>query len=289
MFYTSLERTGAQYFDFYLLHNLGAARTEYFSRFNIWEFLAERKREGLIRHLGLSSHGKASELDVILKEHPEMEFVQLQLNYADWESHSIQCRTNYEVCMAHGKPVIAMEPVKGGNLVALPEAAVSLLREANPEASLASWALRFAASLDGMVTVLSGMSDLEQMQDNIKTFSNFQPLSAGERELISSVQAQLAKVPTIPCTACEYCLSSCPANVAIPGIFEAYNLVARYDRKQSAAFEYMWQTSMSGKSPASACTQCATCESVCPQNIQIIEELKRASAIFDDESLVIAR
>jgi predicted aldo/keto reductase-like oxidoreductase len=291
MFYTSLERTGAGYFDFYLAHNIGAHRTEYFQRHGIWDFLQERKSEGLIKHVGLSSHGKADELDRALTEHPEMEFVQIQLNYADWESYYIQCRENYEVCIKHNKPVIVMEPVKGGNLVVLPDAAKKILLDANPDASLASWALRFAGSLDGLVTVLSGMSDLEQMRDNIATFENFVPLDNNERDVIAAVQAELAKVPTIPCTSCEYCLESCPENIAIPGIFVATNLVLRYgdSRRPAASFEYGWQTRGHNHAPASACIACGSCESVCPQSIEIIKELKRASEMFDTQPIPTTR
>ncbi|MDR0501364.1 MAG: aldo/keto reductase [Coriobacteriales bacterium] len=283
MFYTSLERTGAGYFDYYLAHNLGALRTEYFSRFNIWEFLQERKQEGLIKHVGLSSHGKADELEVILCEHPEVEFVQLQLNYADWESHSIQCKANLEVAQAHNKPIIAMEPVKGGSLADLPQAASELLLKANPASSAASWALRYVASLNGLITILSGMSNLEQMRDNIATFTNLAPLNANEQAVIAAVQAELEKVPVVPCTSCEYCMKSCPENVAIPGIFEALNLVLRFGetRKQSAAFEYMWQTKMSHLNGAASCIACGACESACPQAIPIINELKKASNLFE--------
>ena len=173
MFYTSLERTGAGYFDFYLLHNLGDSRTKAFDRFGIWDFLAEQKKKGLIKHLGFSFHDKADKLDELLTLHPDMEFVQLQINYADWESASIQSRACYEVARKHGKPVIIMEPVKGGSLASLPAPIEKIFKDADPEASLPSWAIRFAASLDGLVTVLSGMSTLEQMQDNLSFMEQF--------------------------------------------------------------------------------------------------------------------
>ncbi|MDR1060212.1 MAG: aldo/keto reductase, partial [Clostridiales bacterium] len=178
MFWTSLERTGAGYFDFYLLHNLGAGRTEAFDKFGIWDFLREQKREGRIRHLGFSLHASADYLDEMLNLHPDMEFVQLQINYADWRSSTVQSEKCFEVARKHGKPVIVMEPVKGGALAKIPEAAASVLKQANPAASLPSWAIRFAASLDGVITVLSGMSTLAQMEDNLSCMERFAPLSA---------------------------------------------------------------------------------------------------------------
>ena len=181
MFYESLERTGAGYFDFYLLHNLGEGRTKYFDDFDIWSFLQARREEGLIRHLGFSFHDRAAVLEEILKAHPEMEFVQLQINYADWESSAIESRKCYEVARKYGKPVVIMEPVKGGILANPPAEAQQVLRAANPDASFPSWALRFAASLDGVLTVLSGMSTLEQMEENSSCMRDFRKLD--EKEL----------------------------------------------------------------------------------------------------------
>ena len=185
MFYTSLERTGAGYFDFYLLHNLGEERTHFFDDYDIWNFLQERKKEGLIRHLGFSMHDKADVLDRILTEHPEMEFVQLQINYADWEDPTIESRKCYEVARKHGKPVIIMEPVKGGTLANPPKEVTDILKTADAEASPSSWAIRFAASLDGVITVLSGMSNMEQMEDNTSYMKEFAPLSEDEQKVIA--------------------------------------------------------------------------------------------------------
>ena len=165
MFYTSLERTGAGYFDYYLLHNVGESRTAYFDKYDIWEFLKERKAEGLIKHLGFSFHDKADVLESVLTAHPDMEFVQLQINYADWDNPSIESRKCYEVARKHGKPVIIMEPVKGGILASPPPSVTKILSDADPSASPASWGIRFAASLEGVITVLSGMSNIEQMAE----------------------------------------------------------------------------------------------------------------------------
>ena len=201
-FETSLEQTQAGYFDFYLLHNLGETRTAFFEEFDLWNFVLQKKKEGLVRHLGFSFHSTAEELEAILKAHPEAEFVQLQINYADWENSAIQSRRCYEVARAHNKPVIIMEPVKGGLLASPPEPVARVLRDADPHASLPSWAIRFAASLDGVITVLSGMSSMEQMQDNVSFMEHFTPLRDNERKVIEKARTVLASLPIIPCTAC---------------------------------------------------------------------------------------
>lgn len=222
-FETSLRQTGAGYFDFYLLHNLGEGRTESFDDFGMWEFVQEKKRQGLIKRVGFSFHSTAEELESTLKAHPEMEFVQLQINYADWESPSIQSRACYEVARKYGKPVIIMEPVKGGMLATPPESVAAILKKAEPSASVASWGIRFAASLEGVITVLSGMSSLEQMEDNLSYMKDFVPLSGSERKVIRNAQIALAKVPLIPCTSCNYCAKVCPQGIGISGSFTAMN------------------------------------------------------------------
>ena len=279
MFYTSLERTGAGYFDFYLLHNLGPGRTEKFDEFGLWDFLAQRKAEGLIKHLGFSMHAEAEELDKVLTAHPEMEFVQLQINYADWEDDKVQSRACYEVCRKHGKPVIIMEPVKGGSLSNLPEEATVAMRKLAPQASNASWALRFAASLEGLVTVLSGMSTPEQMADNIRTMKDFQPLTDAERAALDETVAYLRSVPTIPCTSCRYCTKGCPQEINIPGVFSAVNTYKVYRNLIGAKSGYGFATRDHGK--ASDCIACGQCEAVCPQSIHIIDELKEAAELLE--------
>ena len=215
----SLQRTGAGYFDFYLLHNCGDNRTAKFDEYGLWDFVLEAKKEGKVKHVGFSFHDKADVLDDLLTKHPEMEFVQLQINYVDWESESVQARQCYEVARKHGKPVIIMEPVKGGSLANLPASASDILKAVEPEASDSSWAIRFAASLDGLVTVLSGMSNIAQMEDNLKTMSDFKPLNETDRKAIADAQAALAAIPHIECTGCQYCTKDCPAQINIPGIF----------------------------------------------------------------------
>ena len=242
MFYTSLERTGAGYFDFYLLHNLGEKRTAAFDNYGIWDFLRERKEEGLIKHLGFSFHDKADVLDELLTKHPDMEFVQLQINYADWESGSVESRKCWEVARKHGKPVIIMEPVKGGILASPPPAVEEIFKAADPNASVSSWAIRFAASLEGVITVLSGMSNIAQMEDNLSYMADFKPLSEEERKVMDKAQETLAAIPSIPCTSCGYCIPGCPMNINIRGIFSAMNTNLIYGNLEKAKFDYGFQT-----------------------------------------------
>ena len=281
MFYTSLERTGAGYFDFYLLHNVGQARTDIFDKYNIWEHVVGLKEQGLVRHVGFSYHDKADRLDKILTEHPEMEFVQLQINYADWESDSIQSRKNYEVALKHNKPIVIMEPVKGG-VLANPAASVrSIFEETGASASLASWAIRFAASLDNVITVLSGMSNLEQMRDNLSFMEDFKPLGSGEREVVEKARRALSEIPSIPCTSCEYCVDGCPQNIKIPSVFEAVNRKMVFDDLEGAKFSYNLAQKLGGSAKASDCIACGHCEDVCPQQIPIIDTLKDAVAMLE--------
>ena len=199
-FETSLRQTGAGYFDFYLLHNLGESRTEVFEHFDLWNWALEKKKEGLIRHVGFSFHSTPEELDAILNAHPEAEFVQLQINYADWENPAIQSRACYEVARKHGKTVIIMEPVKGGMLATPPESVSDIFKAAEPDASCASWALRFAADLEGVITVLSGMSNVEQMEDNLAVMKEFHGLTDAQRETLDKARIAMSQIPIIPCT-----------------------------------------------------------------------------------------
>ena len=280
MFWTSLKRTGAEYFDFYLLHNIGSTRTKSFDDYGIWDYALELKEKGLVRHVGFSYHDKADLLDELLTKHPEMEFVQLQLNYGDWESGTVQSRKCYETVRKHGKPVIVMEPVKGGMLADLlaPEVK-AVFDETASGMSYASWAVRFAASLDGIVTVLSGMSSVDQMKDNVSYMKDFRPLSDKERAVLEKARETLAAIPCIPCTACEYCVPGCPNNIVIPKIFEMLNREMVYKDARSAKFGYFWETQFGGK--ASACVECGKCEEVCPQQIKIIESLKEAATKYE--------
>ena len=279
MFDKSLRETGAGYFDFYLLHNLGGELTAPFEEYGLWEFAAQKKAEGLIRNFGFSFHDKADALEELLVAHPEVDFVQLQINYADWESETVESRKCYEVARAHGLPVVVMEPVKGGSLVKLPDAAADVLRAADPDAPLASWALRFAASLPGVLTVLSGMSTAEQVRENVRIMGEgFKPLAPGELDTLARVRAALDGIPTVPCTDCRYCLKNCPQGVRIPVALESLNILALYRDEHRAQENYDWNAE---GGEASKCIACGACEDVCPQHIQIVKELARAAELFE--------
>lgn len=276
-FETSLERTGAGYFDFYLLHNLGEHRTEKFNEFGLWDWILEQKAAGKIKHAGFSFHSTPEELDELLTAHPEMEFVQLQINYADWENPSVQSRGCYEVARAHNKPVVIMEPVKGGMLANPPESVARVLKEAEPESSAASWAIRFAASLPGVITVLSGMSNVEQMADNLSYMKDFTGLTEAEQATLDRAREELAKIPLIPCTACNYCAKVCPMGVGISGTFMAMNMLTLYGDLKKAQDEEKWLVTEHDRKRATSCIKCSACEQACPQHIKIRDELVRCA------------
>ena len=280
MFWTSLERTGAGYFDFYLLHNCGGGRTAVFDDYGIWDYVRELKAKGLVKHIGFSFHDTADELDRILTAHPDMEFVQLQINYGDWESGSVQSRKCYEIALKHNKPIVIMEPVKGGMLANLPDRVGTIFKEADPSLPQASWAIRFAASLDNVVTVLSGMSTLDQMKSNISYMEAFKPLSAAEINVVEKVRKELADIPQVPCTSCAYCVKDCPQGIHIPQYFDAMNRYLVYNDLSAAKFGYKMEQNF-GSASASECIACGACEAVCPQKIQIIDELKRVAATLE--------
>ena len=276
-FETSLKRTGAGYFDFYLLHNLGEQRTHFFDDFDLWSFLKEKKAEGKIRHIGFSFHSTPEELEAILQGHPEAEFVQLQINYADWENPAVQSRACYEMARKYNKNVIIMEPVKGGMLATPPQSVRDILTKADPGASLASWAVRFAADLDGVITVLSGMSDIAQMKDNLSYMKDFTSLSEAEKTALSEAQEALSRIPLIPCTTCNYCAKVCPTQIGISGSFTAMNYLTLYGSLEKAKGQENWLVKRHNRRPASECVRCGRCEEVCPQHIPIREELARVS------------
>lgn len=281
-FDTSLKQTGAGYFDFYLLHNLGEARTQYFDDFGLWDWVQEKKKAGLIKHVGFSFHSTPEELDEILNKHPEMEFVQLQINYADWENPAVQSRGCYEVARKHGKPIVIMEPVKGGMLATPPENVQQVLKNAEPDSSYASWAVRFAADLEGVITVLSGMSNIEQMQDNLSYMKDFTGLDKKEKETLKLAQEELNKVPLIPCTTCNYCAKVCPMNIGVSGSFTAMNYLTLYGNEAAAKHQENWLVSKHGKKRANECIKCGKCEQACPQHIAIREELEKVAKTLID-------
>lgn len=275
-FDTSLRQTGAGYFDFYLLHNLGEGRTKVFDDYDMWSWIREKKEQGLIKHMGFSFHSTPEELDEILNNHPEMEFVQLQINYADWDNPAVSSRRCYETARAHNKPVIIMEPVKGGMLAEPPEPVRRVFKEAEPDASCASWAIRFAADLEGIITVLSGMSSIEQMRDNLSCMKNFNGLSVSEKKTLEKAGEALASIPLIPCTTCNYCAKVCPESIGISGTFTAMNYNTLYT-KEAAVGQMEWLVDGHGLKRADKCIKCGKCEKACPQHIKIRNELENAA------------
>ena len=283
IFNAQLEKTGAGFFDYYLLHDVEAGSYAKYETFDCFRWLLEKKRQGLVHHVGFSFHDTPELLDEVLTAHPEMEFVQLQLNYLDWDSPWIHSRRNYEVCVKHGKPVIVMEPVKGGTLARLPAEAEALFRAAEPDMSIPSWGIRFAASQPNVMMVLSGMRTLGQVEDNTAYMQRFEPLD-GEKLALCHRAAEIINAQiAVPCTGCSYCTEGCPMHIAIPKYFSLYNEIQREDMEQK-----MWTISFSqydvlterfGR--AGDCIACGQCEGICPQHLPIIENLKKVSACFD--------
>ncbi|MBQ3397108.1 MAG: aldo/keto reductase [Synergistaceae bacterium] len=279
---TSLRQSGAGYFDFYLLHNLGDTRTKVFEDFDLWNYFLGEKAKGKIKHLGFSFHATADQLEEILKAHPEAEFVQLQINYADWESNAVQSRKCYEVARKYNKPVVIMEPVKGGNLANPPESVAKIFKDAESESSCASWALRFAANLEGVIAVLSGMSNIEQMRDNLSFMKDFTHLTPEQEKVIEHARTELASIPVIPCTTCNYCSKVCPMNIGISGSFTAMNMYTLYKNYDLAKNREYFDVVMHGHKKAGECIKCGACESACPQHIEIRKELERVAETFKD-------
>jgi predicted aldo/keto reductase-like oxidoreductase len=282
IFNEQLEKTGAGYFDYYWLHNLNRGDIGMADELDAWSFVREKKEQGLIKHIGFSFHDMPDLLDDILTKHPEMEFVQIQLNYLDWEAPNIKSRECYEVCVKHGKPVIVMEPVKGGTLAKVPEKLEQMFKSREPDMSVPSWAIRFAASLDNVMVVLSGMSNMEQLLDNTGYMKDFRPLNEEEQGLMRIAADIINDNITVPCTGCSYCTVNCPRNIAIPKYFSLYNLDLQEAKEkdwtpQGGYYERL--TLEHGK--ASDCIKCGRCEAMCPQHLPIRRLLEDVAAHFE--------
>ncbi len=282
IFHAQLEKTGVDFFDYYWLHDINVHSLEVFEKYDCFRWLQEKKRLGLAKHIGFSFHDSPELLDKILTEHPEFEYVQLQINYLDWENNAIQSHKCYEVATKHHIPVIVMEPVKGGTLANIPEAAERMFKEYNPQASIPSWAIRYVASLDNVYMVLSGMSTLEQVLDNTSFMTDFVPVNDEEKALIQKAVEIINGNITVPCTGCEYCMAGCPQRIPIPKCFSLYNA----DKQEVATKgwtpqgEY-YENIVKDLGKASDCVECRQCESVCPQHLPIVKYLKDVAAYFE--------
>ena len=276
VFNEQLNKTGAGYFDYYLLHGIEGGTLPKYEEYKCFDWILDKKEKGLVRHAGFSFHDKADILDRILTDHPEMEFVQLQINYLDWESEWIESRKCYEVAEKHSKPVIVMEPVKGGTLSDVPTAVREMFEAHDRDMSIPGWAIRFVASLPNVMVVLSGMSSIAQMEDNTGYMQDFKPLTEDEKAMCLRAADMINGQIAIPCTACSYCTDGCPMNIAIPRYFSIYNEDMREDLEQkgwSASFSAYRQLAGEAGKP-SDCVACGQCESICPQHLPIMENMK---------------
>ncbi|MBQ8431713.1 MAG: aldo/keto reductase [Clostridia bacterium] len=279
IFAEQLEKCGVDYFDYYLIHCLDVENYEKAKRFDSFAFVSKLKEEGKVRKMGFSFHDTAEVLDGILQDHPEVDFVQIQLNYMDWESESIQSRKCYEVCLKHGKDIIVMEPVKGGMLANVPARVTELMAGAHPDWSPASWAIRFAAGCKNVIMVLSGMSNMEQLQDNMSYMSDFVPLKEAEIDLLWKAVQIIHEDIAVACTACRYCVEGCPKQIEIPKYFALYNALRTSADPSALKAEYTEAIQSYGK--ASDCIGCRKCVKACPQHIRIPAALKQVAKVFE--------
>lgn len=276
------QKTGVDYFDYYLIHAIDQELYSIYNEMDCFNWLIEKKKQGLVKHIGFSYHDSAEFLDQVLTEHPEMEFVQLQMNYLDWESAEVQSRKCYEVASKHGKPVIVMEPVKGGILADVPAEVRESFAAYHPDLSVPSWAIRFVASLDNVAMVLSGMSNMEQLMDNISYMKEFVPMNAEETELVHRAAEMIKDSIAIPCTGCSYCTEGCPMQIAIPDLFRVYNKSKRGEITDvEANEEYRQLTESGGK--AGECLACGQCQVACPQHLEIINYLKDVAKCMEKQ------
>lgn len=288
-FENQLKWCGVDYFDVYLMHAQNAAEFEKYKKCHAYETALQLKEEGRIRHFGISFHDKAVVLDQILTEYPQVEIVQIQFNYLDYEDPSVEARKVYEVCRKHNKPVLVMEPVKGGSLVKLPEDAQKIFDDLNAQEgtqmSNASYAIRYAAGFDGMKVVLSGMSDLQQMKDNLSYMKEFQPLNAKEKDAVAKVVEVFHGLDMIPCTACHYCVDEnhCPKHIRIPDVFACLNSKKAFN-DWNMDFFYSSVLTANGSGKASECIGCGGCERVCPQHLEIRKLLGDVAATFEKKA-----
>ena len=282
IFQEQLDRTGAGYFDFYLLHSIEEGNNyDTYEKYDCFEWGLKKKEEGKIRHFGFSFHGSPELLEQVLDKHPEVEFVQIQLNYLDRTNPVVRSQRLYEILRDRKIPIMVMEPGRGGMLAKMSPEAEAKFKKARPDKSTASWALRFVGSLPGIMTILSGMSNEEQMEDNLNTFRSFEPLTDSEFQVINEVTEEVLSIPQIGCTACKYCCDGCPKGILIPDVFRTINTLRRYPDDWRSKNFYSGLVTRNGK--ASDCIACGQCESVCPQHLPIIELMKEAAKVLDQK------
>ena len=285
IFAQQLENCGVDYFDYYMLHNVSGFTENAWKNVDLYSFIQKKKEEGYIKHIGISTHGNAEFLEELLFDHPELEFVLLQINYLDWEDEGIESRKCLEVARKYNKQVMIMEPYKGGFLADVPEEAEKLMKEYNPDRSVVSWAMRFVANLDDIEVVLTGASNLEQLESNINEFNNADPLNDEEMEIISQVSEIINSNITVDCTKCRYCVDTCAEDIDIAKIFDLYNKHKLLETDEWTQFgnAYLNYSKLDGVGIASDCIECENCIEECPQQINIPEVLKDVAKTFETE------
>ena len=282
IFNEQLERCGVDYFDYYLLHSIEDGNNyDTYVKYDCFNWGIQKREEGKIKHLGFSYHGTPELLVQIVDSHPEIEFVQIQLNYADWDDKIVHSGELYQILAERNIPIVVMEPCKGGKLANHDEECTEILKSVRPDKSIASWAFRYVASLPGIATILSGMTTQEQMEDNMNTFKNFEPLSDEEKAAIDKVVEAMFRVEQIGCTACRYCVDGCPMSISIPDIISAINTKRKFPGDMRPQFFYNGLVGRDGNGKASDCIGCGQCEGVCPQHLPIIEILKEGVEKFE--------
>ena len=285
IFAQQLENCGVDYIDYYMLHNVSGFTENAWKNVDLYSFIQKKKEEGYIKHIGISTHGNAEFLEEILFEHPELEFVLLQINYLDWEDEGIESRKCLEVARKYNKQVMIMEPYKGGFLADVPEEAEKIMKEYNPDRSVVSWAMRFVANIEDVEVVLTGASNLEQLENNIYEFKNADPLDDEEMEIISQVSEIINSNITVDCTKCRYCVDTCPEDIDIAKIFHLYNKHKLLETDEWTQFgnAYLNYSKLDGVGIASDCIECENCIEECPQQINIPEVLKDVAKTFETE------